>query len=112
MEQARTPVLSEDEIIPFFISVDHDQQRLHEVVQVRLCDVNPREIATSIVSDTTRSTLEAPALLYMRKRVHVLSLFNLKSGGKFLPRFTGTTKGTGFQPGHNELVVAPEMELL
>ena len=28
--------------------------------------------ATSIVSDTTGSTLEAPALVYMRTRVHVL----------------------------------------
>lgn len=49
------PVLLPNEIVPFFISVDHDQQRLHEVVQVRLSDVASKEerkkISSSIVSE-------------------------------------------------------------
>ena len=45
------PVLLASEVVPFFINVECDHQRLFEVVQVRMDDVHPDEIADQIVSD-------------------------------------------------------------
>jgi hypothetical protein len=44
-------VIRPDEIVPFFIKVDCDGQRLFEIVQVPLNQANAEEIAHSLVSD-------------------------------------------------------------
>jgi len=51
----KRPVLTNEEIVPFFIDVSFDAHRLFEIVQVRLCDANPETVTNSLVSDLNLS---------------------------------------------------------
>ncbi|KAH0785537.1 SWI/SNF-related matrix-associated actin-dependent regulator of chromatin subfamily B member 1 [Histomonas meleagridis] len=53
MEQTETPrtVLKPNDIVPFFINVVNDSQRLYEIVQVPLNEANPTQIANNLVED-------------------------------------------------------------
>ena len=44
-------VLKPNDIVPFFINVVNDSQRLYEVVQVPLNEANPTQIANNLVND-------------------------------------------------------------
>ena len=50
-ENKKIPVLTPDEIVPFFINIRDGDQRLFEVLQLRLCDVDPEKITNTLTRD-------------------------------------------------------------
>ncbi|EAX95899.1 hypothetical protein TVAG_304290 [Trichomonas vaginalis G3] len=56
------PVLLPDEIVPFFINIVFDDQRLFEIIQVKLNEADPEEMTKTLTYDLKIQPIEASIL--------------------------------------------------